>query len=181
MSPLSHNNNNKTIMNKFNLLKLCNQFPTMVDVINSEKNVLTLFIITITRSNPLDNLNILVLIDLKSHKILSTEISLTSWKANIVSDFLEHALNIEIITGENTVLHLPKQSPFTTRVFAIFLLLNHFDVSFYIKPNYLPNINVARVYLSKIVTPYNFEHMNTIIQAWNSTVAPSISVIISKI
>jgi hypothetical protein len=57
--------------------------------------------------------------------------------------FLEELLGSIVITGEGTVLHLPKQSPFTTKTLAMFLVLNKFDVSLYTKPNYLPSLKFA--------------------------------------
>jgi hypothetical protein len=160
-------------MNKFPFLKLPNLFPTFESVSTFTGRALTLFIVTVKTLNPAPNLNTLVLMDLKTHKVLRAEVSETIWTAQGIISFLEQPLN-EPITNTETVLHLPKQYPFSTKKVGMFLLIEGYTISLYNKPNYLRDIAIARVYFNRFVNLNNFNNISELNTKWNTKIAPTI-------
>jgi hypothetical protein len=168
-------------MSNFPFLQLSNQFPSIKEVKSFSGEILTAFTTVIKLPNPETNLNIIVLIDLKTNKILKAAVSNKLWRSEGVISILKELLENHTIKGDGTAIHIPKQFPFSTKALAVFLLFNQFSVSLYSRPLYLPNIHLARVYFTHLVNSSNQGNLETVTDTWNSKVAPSVLSLISNI
>jgi hypothetical protein len=129
--------------NSFPFLKLPNLFPTMEDLNSHQGVIIAPILLSFIYPQLHPNMFVLVLMDLKTNKILYVLQADDPFKLEDITTCFQHLMDNGVIIPADTTMHLLKQNPFTTKGFAHFLVLNKFNISFYNRANDLPNINVT--------------------------------------
>lgn len=165
-------------MNKYNFLNFKNKFITLKDVENTSKNVLTPILINFTHEKKY----LLILLDLKTNKILSHQLLDTPWRSNDMVKYITSLILTSTIPKSNLVFHVLKQNPFTTNNFAILVTTIRADLSYYSRVETLKNIYAARTFFRKYpkYSQLNFIDLNNIITSWNNNVSEKLNITIDK-
>jgi transposase InsO family protein len=145
-----------------------NNFKTIENIKENKGLIWSPVIITYESSNKdIPNQYLLVIIDLKTSKIVNYRILNHRVRSGDVNNALFEILNSSRTKNNSDFIHTLNGTPFTTNIFKEFLTEHGLKHSLYSRHEILPIIETVKLFIKKFYEFYNETDLINFIKFWN--------------